>query len=277
MLAMAELVNSFGNSQATADRMDKARLFWDQQVRTRGRTGWFDPVVYAYDQQERVKLVKEAISRRPVKGGKALDFGCGPGDFSRLLLSLGFSVCGYDPFVKPKIPSRAFRYASSYDQISFRNHAASLALSITTLDHILDEDDLRLALTTIRDCLKDGAEFYMIEYALDSEDDRVRFSMKNDYQSFHTLSYWNQLLKQSALQILDIASVPHPFISPSSGYLPYLQSGVVRIIRRYPRFRSFRGWRDRLLRWQAARLLQASARAGHDGSSPLKLIRCSAV
>jgi SAM-dependent methyltransferase len=274
---MAELVNSNGASQAAADRMDKALLFWRQQLRTRGRTGWFDPVVYAYDQLERVKRIREEIAKRPINERKALDFGCGTGDFSRLLLSMGFSVCGYDPFVKPKIRSKAFRYANTSDQICFRGHAANLALSITTLDHILDEGDLRLALATIRNCLKEGAEFYMIEYALDSEDDRDKFAMKNDYQAFRTLSYWNEVLNQSSFRILDIASFPHPFISPSSGYLPYVRSGVVRLIRRYPHLRLARLWRDRLLRWQAARLLQKSAGAEYNGSSPLKIIRCSAV
>ena len=272
---MAELVNSSGHSPAVAERMEKSRLFWRHQLRTRGRTGWSDSTVYAYDQLERLWRIRHEISRRPINGGEALDFGCGTGDFSRLLLSLGFSVCGYDPFVDPEIRSRVFRYANTYEQIGLGDHTASLALSITTLDHILDEGDLRLALATIRGCLKEGAEFYMLEYALDSAADRERFGMKNDYQSFHTLVYWQELLRESAFRILEVVPVAHPFISPSHSYHPYLRSVVVRLIQRYPRLGPATV-RDRCLRWQAARLL-SSSQADNIASSPLKLIRSAAV
>lgn len=277
MLQVIENINSSPAPLAAAERMEQARSFWKQQVHTRGRTGWADPSVYAYDQLDRLQRIKEEISKRPNKGGKAFDFGCGPGDFSKLLLSLGFSVCGYDPFVKPEVRSGAFSYAKSYDEIDCRGHKADLALSVTTLDHILHEDDFRLALLMIRDCLKVGADFYMIEYALDSDDDRERFEMKSAHQSFHTLAYWNALLTQSSFRVLSVAPVSHPFISPSSGYSPYVSSSLVRLIKRYSGLRVTRLSRDRLLRWQASRLIRKSATAGFNSSSPLKLIRCSAV
>lgn len=274
---MIVLANSIETPWEAPDRMDKARLFWHDQLRIRGRTGWLDPVVYAYDQLERVRRIREEISACGIKGRKALDFGCGPGDFSRLLISMGFTVCGYDPFVEPELHSRAFRYASSYNEICFRDHAANLALSITTLDHILHEADLRFALATIRHCLEYGASFFMIEYALDSADDRDRFSMKNDYQSFRTLAQWKDLLNQSCFRILETTSIPHPFISPSSGYSHYARSRTIRFVRRYPHLRAARFWRDRLLRWQAARLMPKFVKPKHSDNSPLKLIRCLAV
>jgi len=277
MRQLVENSNSLRPELAATERMEQARSFWKQQVHTRGRTGWADPVVYAYDQLDRLERIKKEISSRPVKSGKALDFGCGPGDFSKLLLSLGFSVCGYDPFVRPEIRSRAFSYAKSYDEINCRGHKADLALSITTLDHILYDGDLRLALQMIRDCLRQGADFYMIEYALDSEDDREKFRMKSGHQSFHSLAYWNVLLTQSSFRVLSVNPVSHPFISPSSGYLPYVRSSVVRLVKRYPGLRVTRMSRDRLLRWQASRLIPKSTGAELNGGSPLKLIHCSTV
>jgi SAM-dependent methyltransferase len=206
-----------------------------------------------------------------------LDFGCGTGDFSKLLLSLGFRVCGYDPFVKPKIRSRDFVYASEYDQIPFRNHTADLALAVTTLDHILDEQDLQEALTVIRSCLKQGAPFYMIEYALDSAHERSKYALSNDYQAFRTSFNWAALLKQTSFDVLDITQVSHPLISPSTGYIAFSRKLLVRFRRRFPTLPLARVWYDPILGRQAARLLQkVSPSSLSNGSSPLKLIHSQA-
>jgi SAM-dependent methyltransferase len=249
--------------------------FWSQRLRKHGHTGWADPVVYAYDQLERLKLIEAELSKRPIKGGNALDFGCGSGDFSKLLLSMGFRVCGYDPFVKPRIRSGQFTYASTYERIPFRNHAADLALTVTTLDHILEERDLLNALGTIRDCLKESAVFYMLEYALDIAADRIKFGLKNNYQSFRTVSEWMELLALNSFRVLDVARVSHPVISPSSGYIAYSRTPLVRIRRRYPHWPLARFWYDRLLKWQAAKLVpKAPLTSEFNSDSPLKLIRC---
>ena len=265
------------SSGVTSVGVKSALSFWSERLRTHGHTGWADPVVYAYDQRERLRRIQDEITKQPIRGRNALDFGCGTGDFSRLLLSAGFNVCGYDPYVEPRVLSRAFTYAATLEQISFRDHAADLALSVTTLDHILDEQDLLSALKTIRDCLKEGATFCMMEYALDSEDDRGKFAMKNEYQSFRTLCSWTELLSQSSFQILDITPVPHPHHNPSSGYLAYVRSLPVRFVRRHPRLPAGKVWRDGLLTWQAEKYIQQLPTIDEvHVSSPLKLIRLSA-
>lgn len=250
--------------------------FWTGRLQKHGHTGWANPIIYAFDQAERLKLIGAEIDRLGKKQGMALDFGCGTGDFSKLLLERGHRVCGYDPFVQPAISTDRFVYARSYDQIPFNSGEAKLALSITTLAHILNESDLSQALMVIRKCLSLDGDFFMLEYALDAEADRERFGLISDYQSCRTLEVWRRILESSSFDILNITPFPQPLISPSSGFLAYDRSLAVRITRRCSRWQILKSFQSRVLRWQARRSLQSmSVSANPDGSSPLKLLHCS--
>ncbi len=107
--------------------MNNLSDFWNERLVKFGHTGWADPVIYAYDQQERLALIGAAITKLSIKRGSALDFGCGAGDFSKLLLSNGFNVCDYDPYVHPIINSASFTYADSFQQIELTDQSKDLA------------------------------------------------------------------------------------------------------------------------------------------------------
>src|ERR1700730_5608731 len=183
-------VPSSGARNNRGGKMNDSSNFWVQRLLNYGHTGWADPVIYTFDQRERLALIEAAINDSPIRRGVAIDFGCGTGDFSKLLLSMGFTVCGYDPYVRPHINSARFTYADSFQQIKLTSHSADFALSVTTLDHILDKQELSDVLSKLSSYLKPSASFYMLEYALDSAADRDKFGMKNNYQSFRLLSEW---------------------------------------------------------------------------------------
>ena len=212
--------------------------FWAKRFHMHGHTGWADPVIYAYDQQERLALIKAAIATLPIQGGNALDFGCGTGDFSKLLLSMGFDVCGFDPFANPHLQTGHFTFAKKLSEITLPDHSGNLAIAITVLDHILDEGELLAAMKNIQSHLKSGAPLLMLEYALDSATDRQTYGLKNAYQSFRTLAEWKSLLERSSFQIEKITPMPHPVFCPSHGYRAYSNGNVV-----HPRSVSLELWR----------------------------------
>jgi SAM-dependent methyltransferase len=216
--------------------------------------------------------MREAIGR-----GTAFDFGCGTGDFSRLLLSLGFKVCGYDPYVRPHIHANEFAYAATYEQIPLDACSVDLALSVTTLDHILDENEVRRALEVIRTCLKPDAVFFMLEIAIDSDIERTRLGPINDYQSFRTLAQWTELLLQSSLRVAGITRVPDPHFCPSPAYLDYARSPLTLLLRRLAGWPAHSACLDAALRWQAARFARKlpGTAAVPTGPAPFKLIRCT--
>ena len=256
---------------------DDRSAFWTDRLRALGHTGWGDPFLHLYDQGERLAIMEAIIARETIGRDAALDFGCGVGDFSKLLLKMGFRVCGYDPFVQPPIRSENFSYARTYAELPPAG-TVDLALSVTALDHILDDNDLREALGHIRDCLKDAGILYMFEYALDATSDRDMFDLRNDYQSFRTIPEWTGFLNQAAFQVLDITPMPHPVLNPSQGFRAFGQSPLIGIRLRFPKVPLVTRALNYLLRQNAARLRQQyPPQNSFAGPSPLKLIRCRPV
>ncbi len=195
------------------------------------------------------------------------------------ILSFGFKVCGYDPFVRPEITDPNFVYASTYQNIVFRNHDADIAVSITTLDHILEDADRIVALNVIRESLKKDGFFFILEYALDSEEERAKFNLKNSYQSFLTFDKWSTLLKKTGFQVHEISSIPHPLHAPSANYVQYLRFPMVKFCRYALRFGFLSKKRiGVILRWSATRVGRVEGGFKlSDRSSPLKLIKSTAI
>jgi hypothetical protein len=73
---------------------ERLRQFWQTRYAKHGHTGWSDSAIYAYDQLERLAIVGSAIERLGNGPETALDYGCGSGDFSPLLLRSGLRVWG---------------------------------------------------------------------------------------------------------------------------------------------------------------------------------------
>ena len=249
--------------------------YWSDRFSVFGHTGWSNPVIYCYDQPERLAMVEAAILKWSSRRGRALDFGCGTGDFSRLLLRMGYEVYGYDPYVQPRLDSNKFTYADSYGAISLKGHDAHLALSITTLDHILDETALRQALNVIHRALHGTGVFIFLEYALDSVTDRQRYDLSNNYQSFRTLTEWKAHLDEAGFKIMNVIPAPHPTLNPSAGYLTYLRSPAVRLRKLCEHLPLVRSWFNPLLKHTAGKTIE-----GHPvwteppATSPLKLFCC---
>lgn len=251
-------------------------LFWAKRLATYGHTGWADPVIYAFDQYERLSTIRRALECTSVVAGSAIDFGCGTGDFSRLLLSMGYSVLGYDPFVNPDIPSPAFRYAASFREFDIPLQSADVAIAITVLDHVLDEDSVLRDLEEIRRRLKDYGIFLMMEYALDSESE-ARKIRGNGYQSFRTVSTWRRLLENSSFMIEGISPVPHPIDSPSLGFLAYKQSLITRISNKAKSLGVPNGPISKLRNFNSKRFVRKFSTLAFIQASPLKLFRVKPI
>ena len=248
--------------------------FWMQRLSAHGHTGWSDQFIYAYDQLERLAIVSSVLDGLPESGGTrlAIDFGCGTGDFSRLLLSKRYEVCGYDTFVQPRITSTAFSHAGRYDEIPFDSSTAALVLSVTVLDHLLDDAALDGALGLVRDKLRSDGHLILLEYALDSEADRTREMRDNPYQAFRTVTDWQDRLAAHGLRREMVRPVPHPVESPSPGFRVFRRSLVVRAVARLGIARLAPALAGRLLRGRARWLIARHPVPREPGPSPLKLM-----
>jgi SAM-dependent methyltransferase len=250
--------------------------FWAKRFHTHGHTGWSDSVIYAYDQLERLTLVKMAVSDfiRPTKG-LAVDFGCGNADFSKLLVQQGYRVCGYDPYVQPDFHSKSFSSVSCIEDIPFEPKTVDLVISVTALDHVLDQTEFSNALAKVHKLLRKGGILLLYEYALDEAGDREKLGLGNDYQSFRTIKEWQKTLESNSLRILKILPAPHPVFNPTIGYVSYNKSFPVKLKQK---FLKKRNWFDSILNNLAAKfILRHPPRFDGKNTSPLKMLLVEAV
>lgn len=244
--------------------------FWRGRATRHGHTGWGDQVLYAYDQLERLQIVSMLMPRIAAKpaGAVALDFGCGTGDFSRLLLDLGCEVYGYDPFVEPDIDHPRFTYIDNLDAIA-GGPPIDVALSVTVLDHILDPAEFDETLSRVHGLLRPGGSLLLIEYAVQGP------RRTSHYQAFRTVAQWQDALERNAFHLVDSGPVPHPVESPSDGFQRYRRKPIVRVLRRLNL--AHRGLPRGALRRVARRSLAAHPPSvPHTSPSPMRFMVCAA-
>jgi SAM-dependent methyltransferase len=250
-----------------------AECFWKKRLAEYGHTGWADPFIYAFDQLERLSLLCPILTAENPRGKLALDFGCGTGDFSQLLIRAGYQVCGYDPFVRPAIQSPRFCYAQSPSSIPFEPGSLDLVVCVTVLAHITDEPALRQVLALLRHLLKDDGRMVMIEYAVDEVS--TRHDNQNDYQIFRSFNEWKALFAQHDFTLRNVKPLPSPVFSPSVGYRRYSRNLIVRTLRRIAFRRAGLRIRDYILRNIATSIIRRyPVRDSQHLDSPLKIMEC---
>ena len=138
--------------------------FWHDRFAAFGHTGWFDPLIYAFDQQCRLGVFSQWLDDQAFSGKLALDFGAGTGDFARLLIDRGWQVVSYDKYVRPTFQHRKLQTASSAEVVAALG-PYDLIVSITVLDHIMDEAEFRQQVVDFKNWLKSDGRFFFFEYS----------------------------------------------------------------------------------------------------------------
>jgi SAM-dependent methyltransferase len=118
----------------------------------------FDSIATVYDDSLPPHVVEHYLRKRtrfvldhcPV--GEALDVGCGTGALAARLAEAGYEMAGIDPsqgmleVLRQKAPAIQAVQASGTD-LPFDDDSFDLVLSVATLHHIADPDDVRRTLT----------------------------------------------------------------------------------------------------------------------------------
>ena len=243
--------------------------FWSERYSSLGHTGWNDPFIYAYDQLERLEFLATRLDLLAPRARRVLDFGCGTGDFSRLLLRRGCEVCGYDPYVDPRIDLARFTRVERRDDLDRLAGTVDLVLTVTVLDHLLDEEEFCAALSFFRSRAADGGHLLMMEYAPDTA-----LSSPNRYQAFRSIADWKECLAGSGWEIQSVEPVPHPLSAPSSGFMHFSQRPLVRLLKRLGAHTPVKPAHFGNLLNRYARKVLKTHGPGEVESSPLKLICC---
>lgn len=204
------------NEHATSD-------FWIKRSKKHGHTGWANKKTYIFDQQCRFQMLRDYIDQSGLKPGRALDFGCGSGDFSWLLIERGWEVVAFDPFVLPQFTHPKLILTQQANDIhEFGPY--DLALSITALDHCLDDGEFQNRLNDISRSMSHGGKFFFLEYAGDFQ------GAKSAYQAFRSIAAWLDALKKAGLQAREIIPYFHPKDAPVAAWEKYKKMFRVRVM-----------------------------------------------
>lgn len=149
-------------------------IFWNEQCKKHGHTGWSDKLAYKYDQPLRLRAIDKALSRLKIDGNiHALDIGCGSGDIVALLQKRGFNVTGID-IGKEVIKLAKERFSGDanvellcgrIENMDFSKNSFDLVTSVTVLQHITNEESVLTAVKKIVDAVKGGGHLLIFESA----------------------------------------------------------------------------------------------------------------
>ena len=127
------------------------RAFWNARFGKVGHTGELNPLLYAYDQPQRLRAIDQALSRTRVQinsNTNVLDIGCGTGDVINLLMNYGEpGITGVD-ISDEAIAHARRRFAArkkvrlltaGIEEVNFPSSSFDLVIGINVLQHITDE------------------------------------------------------------------------------------------------------------------------------------------
>lgn len=132
--------------------------YWEKRMKEYGHTGWGDPAIYAFDQRIRLNVVAEIVDMYlKGVGNNLLDFGCGTGDFSYELSYKYKNIYLYD-VSETCVENACGRLNNGiavldFEKLKMINVKYDTILSITVLQHIVDDNELRDRLSYMYDNL----------------------------------------------------------------------------------------------------------------------------
>jgi len=216
------------------------KKFWNDYCQKYGHTGWNNPSIYFYDQFARLKAIEKIISSINCKRESALDFGTGSGDFAKLLAQDFKNVIAYDisenvlnvAHKKYKgIQNIEFIHKDNIEEIKIDDASLDIILSVTVLDHIMDDNKLSKTIQFFKKKLSDNGYIVALEYALPNKQDNTT------YQRFWTFEKWCSLFHHHGFKLKKYFGFYHPTDNPCKSFLNYRNNLKVRILNRFRNFK----------------------------------------
>ncbi|WP_306666877.1 class I SAM-dependent methyltransferase [Phascolarctobacterium faecium] len=213
--------------------MESNKAYWNERARKNGHTGWNDLVIYYYDQKVRLNTIDYILKKTMLnRGGLSLDYGCGSGDFSEVLSKYFSEVIATD--ISEIVLSSAKKNNKNsnatfvaFDDKIFDNDY-DLILSITVLQHILNDKDLEKLLEKFAKSLKEknGKIILLESIAIDEMD-----TMENDYLKIRSKKKLLEIIKNSGLTVESCYDFYNPLSKDSLKFKKLYNNIFIRILK----------------------------------------------
>jgi ubiquinone/menaquinone biosynthesis C-methylase UbiE len=201
--------------------------FWDSLARKHGATGFTDYSIAFFDQLMRLKCIEQILSEHEIldrRNSVLLDFGCGTGDFLAYFSKSFKNVIGYD--VSEEVLSIASHRLQRFSNIELLRSIENLdakcdvVLSITVLQHILNDNELRDALSKISSLCKNGA----LLVAMESVSSLSVVVSHPPHLKARSLNFWVDSFKESGFEVVAVRSFYNPYLLVTPSYTKYAKS-----------------------------------------------------
>lgn len=195
--------------------------YWDKRFQDFGKysTGYTDKLLHKYDDNIRWNCFSKEV--KILKGDKVLDIGCNYGEWSFRLAKLGANVIGIDiiskaiQLAKKKSEGQSLNISfkeMSVHELNFGNNFFDKIISITVMQHILDDKLFKMSLNKMNKQLKSNGELIFIESA---SKNKIQETQKHKRE--RTLDNQIKLLFDAGFYLSKIRGVNH--LSSKSYYL----------------------------------------------------------
>lgn len=209
--------------------------YWDDRVSRNGHTGWSDWLIYEFDQLAREKAIRGVLSKIGAnrRNAKAIDLGTGTGDFARMLAGTYSEVVAVD--ISERVLEIARRINGGTKNIRFVHpdalstedtRDADLVLSVTVLNHIMDDAVLHATIENLRKGLAADGYFIALEYCA------PKTAAGSSYQRCMKFEEWKTLFSRCGLALRDCYGFYHPNLDRCRSFDRYAESFIVRLLRR---------------------------------------------
>jgi ubiquinone/menaquinone biosynthesis C-methylase UbiE len=213
--------------------MSTSAPYWNERAERLGHTGWNNPVVYAFDQMARLKTIETVLDALDLRGGTALDFGTGTGDFLPMLAGRFHQVIAYDisgevlRLAKKRhggLANVQFSIADCFSNLPLQDHSLALILCVTVLQHVMDDGELLEILQCFRRKLCTTGTVLHLGCAPHVSRPTA------PYQRFLSLEGWRALFGREGFYLHKQFGFHHPVERPSRTYQAYRRDPWVRAL-----------------------------------------------
>lgn len=194
--------------------------FWNERAAKYGHTGHADPFLYCFDQEARRYAVQKIITRLipEAKRDKALDYGCGSGDFAPILKEKFSLVVGYDfaenaIHIAEHLNTQDVRFTTDKKDV-WDQGLYDLILSVSVLQSFemseLEEALRELSLLMVTNGYLVALEFFQCEK-----------SKATSGKEGITLEQWTELLEKNNLSVVSRHTFYNPVHVPCQSWKEY--------------------------------------------------------
>jgi len=184
------------------------REYWDERARKHGAAacGCLNPIEYRYEERLRWDAFRRLVT--PRTGWRVLDIGCGTGTWSRRIAAMGAHVVGADfsaEMIRMATPAKGVEFmVGSAQDLDLPDGEFDLVLSVTVLQHITADGELRRALANIRRMLKPAGRLFVIEYSPRRLTDQ---QARASHMRYRTRDEWTSVLTGADFDLVKVRGV----------------------------------------------------------------------